>query len=444
MKKVLLIVLLLFSFSYLCSFAQERNYTAIMRQAMQEQDYERAKNIYELAKQDDYFDIAEVENILCVMHYANKEYKQAYSVAKKLSNEDESGFLSDIVMYSFLSKNRKNDSIIGESIEDFDVKNIPMSALLDLQIIEKKDLDNICNAIERYIDKFNISKMERIPYRTLQTLLYFIQNNYMQAYNKALDILSEDNIALIDFVLGRIREERQEYVSALAFYNSAIRKGYVNRDIYLHKALCNGYNSDYVLSNIDLDTCLFIKDDYYIYYLKGINYNHLRDYTNAIQCFNTAILLCDTFADAYNYRGIVHANCKQYEFALMDFRTCFRLNENTPYIHDNLGLALEYTGNVIEAVKEYNLSIKKEPKYFDAYYNLGRLYSEDLQPAKALRYLKKALALETEVPDIYYLIGINLARTNKIKSACEYLTISLEMGHTKAMEAIEEVCVKDK
>lgn len=415
-----------------------------MRQAMQDNDYERAKNIYELAKQEDYFDIAGVENILCIMHYANKEYKQAYSLSKKLFDEDENSFLSNVVMLSFLSKNKRNDSILGEKLQEFNVKDIPMNALYDLQIIENKDLNNICSAIERYIDKFNVSKMERIPYRTLQTLLYFVQNNYMQAYNKALDILSEDNIALIDFVLGRIREERKEYVSALAFYNSAIRKGYVNRDVYLHKALCNGYNSDYVLSNIDLDTCLFIKDDYYIYYLKGINYNHLRDYPNAIQCFNMSIFLCDTFADAYNYRGIVYANCQQYEFALMDFRTCYKLNENTQYIHDNLGLALEYTGHVMEAIKEYNLSIKKEPKYFDAYYNLGRLYSEDYQPAKALRYLKKALALETEVPDIYYLIGINLARTNKIKSACEYLTISLEMGHTKAMSAIEEVCIKDK
>jgi len=43
MKKVLLIVSLLLSFSCLCSFAQERDYAAIMRQAMQEQDYERAK-----------------------------------------------------------------------------------------------------------------------------------------------------------------------------------------------------------------------------------------------------------------------------------------------------------------------------------------------------------------------------------------------------------------
>lgn len=415
-----------------------------MRQAMQDNDYERAKNIYELAKQEDYFDIVGVENILCIMHYANKEYKQAYSLSKKLFDEDENSFLSNIVMFSFLSKNKRSDSILGENLQEFNVKDIPMNALYDLQIIENKDLNNICSAIERYIDKFNVSKMERIPYRTLQTLLYFAQNNYMQAYNKALDILSEDNIALIDFVLGRIREERKEYVSALAFYNSAIRKGYVNRDVYLHKALCNGYNSDYVLSNIDLDTCLFIKDDYYIYYLKGINYNHLRDYPNAIQCINMSIFLCDTFADAYNYRGIVYANCQQYEFALMDFRTCYKLNENTQYIHDNLGLALEYTGHVMEAIKEYNLSIKKEPKYFDAYYNLGRLYSEDYQPAKALRYLKKALALESEVPDIYYLIGINLARTNKIKSACEYLTISLEMGHTKAMSAIEEVCIKDK
>ncbi len=443
MKKKLFSILFLLSFLCL-SHAQERNYAAIMRQAFQEEDYERAKNIYELAKQEDYFDITAVENILCVMHYSNKQYKQAYGLSKKLFDEGENNFLSDIVLYSYLAKNKNNDSILVSVLEDLDINNIPLTALYDLRVMDKKDLNNICQAIERYLYKEEVDRMESVPYKTLQTILYYVQNNYMQAYNKAIDILSEDNIALVDFVLGRIREERKEYVSALAFYNSAIKKGYVNNDVYLHRALCHGYNSDYVMSNIDLDTCLIIKDDYYIYYLKGINYNHLRDYNNALHCLSMAIFLCDTFADAYNYRGIVYANCKQYEFALMDFRACFQLNENTPYIHDNLGLALEYTGHVMEAVEEYNLSIKKEPYYFDAYYNLGRLYSEDYQPVKALRYLKKALSLEKDVPDIYYLIGVNLARRNKIKEACEYLNISLEMGHTEALNAIEEVCIKDK
>ena len=430
--------LLCFVLFVFVSYGQtERNYTLIIRQAINEKDYDRAKNIFSLAVSEDYYDLSALERLLCRVLYAEKDYQKAFSLAEKLYEEDENDFIVDVIRWVYLSYNKNNDSVIGENIGDYNLKNLDNSILYDLEIFAPKDLKNICLSVNRYMEKKQIDNREdRIPYRTISTLLYFMQKNYMQAYNQAIDIIYTDNVPVMDFVLARIKEEGKEYSSAIAFYNTAIRKGYNNYEAFLHRAICKGYESDYLSANTDLDTCLIIKENHYAYYLKGINYNHLRDYNNALYCFNMSINLCDTFALAYNYRGIVYSNVEKYEIALLDFRTCLALEDKTPYIHDNIAIALERIGKVSEAIEEYLLSVKYEPKYFDAYYNLGRIYTNNHQNRKAMRYLKKALDLETKVPDIYLLIGQNFLEMKKKDKACEYFSTALEMGHTLAQEKL--------
>ncbi|MDO5760918.1 MAG: hypothetical protein Q4Q06_07815 [Bacteroidota bacterium] len=428
-------------------FAQkEKDYYKSMQRAINEKNYILAKNVFSIANEEEYYDMSSLERLLCRVHYMEKDYKASYLLAKKLFDEDENDFLSDVIRWTYLSKDKNNDSIFCEELEEYDFSNFANSVLYDLDIMEKEDLKSICLCIERKLaSNDDLSRAEKQSYNTLSTLLYYKQKNYMQAYNKAIDIFSTDNISVMDFVLGQIKEESKEYASAIAFYNSAIRKGYKDYEAYLHRALCKGYNTDYLSANIDLDTCLSIREDYFVYYLKGVNYNHLRDYNNALYALCMSISLCDTFAQAYNYRGIVYSNAEKYEIALLDFRTCLALDKKTPYIHDNIGIALERTGNIPAAIEEYLLSIKYEPKYFDAYYNLGRIYTNYHYNSKALRYLRKALKLETEVSDIYFLIGQNLLEMGKKDYACEYFFTALEMGHTEAEEKISSIdCNKEE
>lgn len=439
-RKYSLCCLLCLLFFYFALGQKETNYTLLMQQAMKEGDYSRATNLYTLAQQEDYYDIASLERLYCRILYIQQEYKKAYSLAESLYNEDENDFISEVIRWIYLAGDKEGDSLICSFVEEYDLKNLPNSTLYDLDIISGKDLKKLCVSLSACTgedsDNEKLAKQNR---NTLSTLFYYKQKNYMQAYNKAIDIFSQDNIAIMYFVLGRIKEESKEYTSAIAFYNNAIRNGYNNYEAYLHRALCRGYDADYLSANIDLDTCLMIKEDYYTYFLKGVNYNHLRDYNKALYCLSMSIVLCDTFAEAYNYRGIVYSNVEKYEIALLDFRTCLSLNKKTPYIHDNMGIALEGTGKVAEAMEEYLLSIKYEPNYFDAYYNLGRIHTSYHQNKKALKYLRKALKLETEVSDIYFLIGQNLLEMNKKEQACEYFNTALQMGHTKAEEKLSDI-----
>lgn len=436
-----LVSLLFFLLSGFNLFSQQdKDYYAFMRDAVNDGEYELALNVYSRAIAEDYYNVEALDRLLCRVFYKTKKNKEAVELADRLYEQDESDLLCELICCSSLCKDKKQQSKVAERLGEFDISNVPKSVLQDLEHIDKQDLKTICQFIDRYLQKNKISdKQERRPYKQLQTLLYFVLGNYMQTYNCGVDFLTEDNVAVLDYIFGRVKQDRKEFISAIAFYNSAIRKGYTLRDAYLQRAVCKGESKDYKDSNVDLDTCLLIKEEPYAYYLKGINYNLMKDYNNSVYCFGRAITICDTFAEAYNYRGIVYANAKKYDFALMDFKTALQWDPDTRFIHDNIGLALEYMGNIQGAKKEYELSIDKEPKYFDAYYNLGRLYTYEHNNSKALRYLKKALEFEKEISDIYFFIGLNLEEQGKKDKALNHYKQALSLGHSKAEEKIKSI-----
>ena len=441
MRKIISILLVL----SLCTtvFSQDSiNLARKMRIAVRNNEIPLAKQIYAVALEEDYYDMESLERVMCLVNYLEKDYDNAKQKAQKLFDDGENSLLTDIIQMICWSKSKENDNLLGERIaESLAEPDIPKTILLDLNLFAKDDFKKLNSAIQRYISKNELTeKQELKPFKTIQTLLYFCQENYLQCYNSGIDLITEDNPNVIYYILGFVREKRHEYNSAIAFYNLAIKGGFNNYDAYLHRAICQGSEANYVASNKDLDTCLAIDSNYYALYLKGINHNYLKDYNTALYYLNLSLQLCDTFSDTYNYRGIVYANLKEYQFSELDFRIALQKNPNTPFAHNNLGISLEKIGKIDEAMKEYQTSIKLEPRFFDAYYNLGRIYTNRKEYKKAIKHLEKALYLEQEVSDIYYLLGLNYAFTKKKETACEYLHKALDMGHTEAQGKISSYC----
>ncbi|MBQ9311692.1 MAG: tetratricopeptide repeat protein [Bacteroidales bacterium] len=442
MKKNLKYILL---FILLCniSFAQDTvDVSRIMKKAVYENDFQRAYKIYSTAKEENYYNMESLERILCQIKYLEKDYENAKYYAQKLYNEDENDFLTDIIQIICWAKKKNNNELIGERIQDILQDGyIPNTILQDMKTFPKSDFKNLSDAVSSYIKDNKITEKEDLyPFRTLLTLLFFCQDNYMQCYNAGIELISENNSDVIYYILGFVREKRHEYNSAIAFYNLSIKKGFKDYDVFLHRAICKGQLSAYESSNKDLDTCLSMDTNYYALFLKGINYNYLQEYKKALYCFNLSLNLNDTFSPTYNYRGIVYANLKEYDFAVLDFRLALKMNPKTAFAHNNLGISLEKTGKVQDAINEYLMSVKMEPDFFDAYYNLGRNYTYQKKYKKAVKYLNSALLLEQQVPDIYYLLGINYAHMEKKEKACSFLQQALSMGHTEAEEKIKSYC----
>lgn len=438
----------LFSFVYCVNLLSQnsKDYKYLMRKAINNDNLNIAMQIYTVAKEDDYYDMEELRRMQAEIYYRMQDYEKTLEICKNLYNEEESNTLVNIIYMCMLARqSTKNDSLIAEvsqqTVEDRFDKNI----LQSMKILSNKDIDRVIDAIIRWQNKQNESKNEiDTSYRTILTLLYYYNNRFVDAYNISINYLTLNNNCITYYILGELRRRRQDYSSATTFYSISIENGYTHYDAYLQRAICRGWEKNYIASNMDLDTCIMIDSNYYAFYLKGINYSHLYQYQDAIVQFNYAIVLNDTFADGYNYRGLVESNLKEYEFAILDFKRAISLNNKTPFAHNNLGIAYENLGRLADAIKEYKLSTKYEPYLGGGWYNLGRVYTNFGITNKAIKYLNKAANLDAEISDIYYLLGINYQNKGDKQNACKYYLQALELQHTKAQDKIDNYCNKEE
>ncbi|MBP3253057.1 MAG: tetratricopeptide repeat protein [Bacteroidales bacterium] len=442
MKRRIFYILLLFCAVQSAAAQDGTDFCGQIRRQLDIQNYNTALQILYAATEDDYYDIECVQRAACEAYYMTGDYGKCAELCGKLYNEDESSTFTDMLYMVVTAKqSRKNDSLVAAVAYDLGQKPPDKNILQQLAVISQRDIDNAAAAVSRYIVNNGISPDEDLkPYKTVLAILFFAAGHYNDSYNACIDYLTMDNYPVIYYILGVIKQQNAEYNSALSFFNMAIRNGYNHYDAYLRRAVCFGYGKDYVRSNIDLDTCLMIDSNYYVFYLKGINYNFMKQYQDAMNCLDYSISLNDTFADSYNYRGIVLSNMKEYAFAAMDFKNAVILDPKTPFVHNNYGIALEKTGKIQQAIEQYRISVKTEPQLSDAWYNLGRIYTDFKQTDKALKYLKRAAELDPDISDTYYLMGVNYQRKNDRQRACIMYQQALELEHTEAGKKIESYC----
>ncbi len=445
MKAAIHCLILILSHLFI-AFAQEnQDYKYLIRQAIDNDNLNYALQLYSFAVEDDYYDLECLQRMTAEIYYRQNNYIKTYEICKKLYNEDETDNLTDLIYMCMLCNGvNKNDSLISEIAKRMGENTLDKNLLQRIKILSQKDVEKVIATINRRIVKDNVDNTQNIEaYKTILTILFYTNGHYTDAYNTSIDYLTMNNQPIIHYILGILRQKRGEYSSARSFFSLAIKNGYKHYDAFLQCAVCKGYEGDYISANSDLDTCLTIDSNYYVFYLKGINYCHLHDYQTAMINFDYSITLNDTFAESYNYRGIALSNLHEYAFAVIDFKHAIALNKKTPFVHNNLGIALENSGKLTEAMEEYKLSTKYEPYFEGGWYNLGRIYTNFKMISKAIRYLQKAMDINAEIPDIYYLLGVNYQNDNNKKKACEYYNIALEMNHTEVQDKIDNYCNKN-
>lgn len=98
-------------------------------------------------------------------------------------------------------------------------------------------------------------------------------------------------------------------------------------------------------------------------------------------------------------QGIVYLKQEKYGDAEDVLREALKVNEQNPYAHNSLGVALREQGDFEQAKTHYQRAIELDPRYARAHFNMGvlaELYMQDLQ--LALRHFQTYQALQRD-PD---------------------------------------------
>ncbi len=110
------------------------------------------------------------------------------------------------------------------------------------------------------------------------------------------------------------------------------------------------------------------------YYNRGVAYDNLGQYKNAIKDYNQAISLNPDFAEAYSNRGTINNTTGKYQRAIEDFSEAIRLNPDDAEAFLGRGFAYDKLGHYQHAIGNYSQAIGIKPDYAKAFHNRGVVY----------------------------------------------------------------------
>jgi len=158
----------------------------------------------------------------------------------------------------------------------------------------------------------------------------------------------------------------------------------------------------------------------------GLCLMNLGRYEEALECFRRNIKL---MSSAYFNMGLTFFKMKNYKEALGHFQKALDIRPDDQEYLDLVGQTYTELGKYKLAEKYLRKSVKKDPKYALAYYDLGVLLAKfKARQREALRCFMTAIKLDPNMAWAYYSVACLYAMSGNKEQALNYLSQSLEKG----------------
>lgn len=134
-------------------------------------------------------------------------------------------------------------------------------------------------------------------------------------------------------------------------------------------------------------------------YFRGLQYLRNDDLSRALVVFQSLTVRYPALSGPWVNVGLIELRQKNWQDAERTLRRALQANEQNPYAHNALGIALREQGRFTEAAEHYERAVALDPLYARAHFNLGvlaELYLQDLP--QALAHFKAYQALQRQ-PD---------------------------------------------
>lgn len=442
--RLLLIVFLIVPVSF--CIAQRESCLVQANKKVNAGEYASAIELIENVERFSFDSVIDLLSLKAFCYYRLAKHDKALG---ELSYMEENG-IEDILgqtLYAFYLCRDNEIDAFAENIL-YTMEQDAVQYLSVLGRLERKDLSAMSAAMKKYIEttftEEEEDKADKAPYKTILAMMYFVQGNNRECYNNLSVAIEDYPLALSSFLMGKIKMEQKEYLSAISYFTQSITQGYKALTAYELRAISKGFENDFYGSIEDLSHCIDKDNNHRYYYLRAISYNYVMQYEKALDDLEHAISLCDTIAEYFNQTGIVYSNLKDYSAAVTNFQTALKINPELKFAHNNLALVLEKIGMKQEALKNYRMEIEVNPEYEDPYFNLGRISLDERNYKQAVKYLKKAYELNTRLNQTQYLLGVAYLKRGKTEEACYYFSLAAEDNYSQAVEAQKTYCGKSE
>ncbi|HNQ68411.1 MAG TPA: tetratricopeptide repeat protein [Bacteroidales bacterium] len=164
------------------------------------------------------------------------------------------------------------------------------------------------------------------------------------------------------------------------------------------------------------------------YFVKALILNETEMYDDAIKSLKKTIEYNSNHWEAYNLLGMIYAR-QENPLAMEYFKTAVRLFPDNSEIRFNAAYVLQQFGETDKAIAEYFEAINLDSLYYQAYFNLGYIYVNDIKDYnKALEYFTEAINCDSVAYKAYYNRGYTYELSGNFKMA--------EADYRKALKII--------
>ncbi len=152
----------------------------------------------------------------------------------------------------------------------------------------------------------------------------------------------------------------------------------------------------------------------YPYWLGRIQYDS-RQYAGAVAHFQKALELKPDFIQGYDNLGLSYEGLGKYDLAIENYRQAIELNRlkppSSPWPPLNLASLLVKMGRLEEGRSYIQESLRYDPRFARAHYQMGLVLEKEKKDQEAIRELQQAVASDAAFPEPYYHLAKIYQRT---------------------------------
>jgi len=182
---------------------------------------------------------------------------------------------------------------------------------------------------------------------------------------------------------------------------------------------------------------VYISDNYTItpsiHNNRGLLYDRIGDYDQAIAEYNQAIKIDPYTLEAYFNRGVIYEIQGDYDGALADYNQALQINPNYAIAYSNRGNVYTKKGNYDQAIAEYNQAIKIDPNYAMAYSNRGAIYGTQGDYDQAIAEYNQAIKIDPNCAIAYSNRGIAYSKKGNYDHAIADCNQAIKINPHEAM-----------
>jgi Tfp pilus assembly protein PilF len=219
--------------------------------------------------------------------------------------------------------------------------------------------------------------------------------------------------------------------SSLLSLDKMIRENPKSPELFARRAEYYSNNKNYPQALSDITIALRLDSTKPGYFIDQAQYYLFNGEPNSSKkVLNVCLKKFPDNTDAMIKMAEIHLYLKEYGQAKLMLQQVMRIDDDIAQIYFVQGLIALETRDTTGAIKNFEMTIEKEPDYYAAYVQAGKIYSMQNNPL-AMQYLKSATDLQPKMYEAHYLLAMYYQEHGLLDDAFgEYDYISTKIDST--------------